>query len=100
MSSVTVTVTVTLTVTVAVAVKGADPEPESTVTDASSTGMILKLRSLSLSTGIFIIFEGRFHAFQRFSRSKFVLKSVESRFPALNCFENASIDSCVFLSLM
>jgi hypothetical protein len=40
--------------------------------------------------GIFKIFQGPFPAFQRFSSSKLVLKIVESCFPALNYFGNAS----------
>jgi hypothetical protein len=42
-------------------------------------------------TAISIIFEGQFQVFQRFSSSKLVLKTVKSRFSALNCYENGSI---------
>ncbi len=41
-------------------------------------------------TGIFKIIESQFPAFQRFSSSKLVLKTVESRFSALRYFENLS----------
>ncbi len=37
-----------------------------------------------------IIIEGRIEFFQRFSSSKLVLKTVESRFAALNYYENGS----------
>jgi hypothetical protein len=41
-------------------------------------------------TAILIIIEGRFQMFQRFSGSKLVLKTVESRFAALKYYENGS----------
>jgi hypothetical protein len=41
-------------------------------------------------TAILIVIEGQFHAFQRFSSSKLVLKTVESRLAALNYYENGS----------
>ncbi len=41
-------------------------------------------------TAILIIIEGQFQVFERFSRSKLVLKIVESRFVALNYYENGS----------
>jgi hypothetical protein len=41
-------------------------------------------------TAILIIIEGQFQAFQGFSSSKPVLKTVESRFAALNYDENGS----------
>jgi hypothetical protein len=41
-------------------------------------------------TAILIITEGRFQIFQRFSSSKLVPTTVESRFSALNYFENDS----------
>jgi hypothetical protein len=44
------------------------------------------------STAIPIIIEGRFQVFQRFSRSKLVLKAVESSFVALNYYGNGSIN--------
>jgi hypothetical protein len=44
-----------------------------------------------MSTAIPIIIEGQFQAFQRFSSSKLVLKTVESCFVALNYYENGSI---------
>jgi hypothetical protein len=47
---------------------------------------------LSESTAILIKIEGRFHAFQRFSSSKLVLKAVESCFMALTYYGNDSID--------
>jgi hypothetical protein len=37
-----------------------------------------------------IIIEGQFQVFQRFSSSKLVLRTVESRFTALNYYENGS----------
>jgi hypothetical protein len=40
---------------------------------------------------ILIIIEGQFQAFQRFSSSKLVLKAVESRFTALNYYENGNM---------
>jgi hypothetical protein len=42
------------------------------------------------TTAILIIFEGRFQVFQRFCSSKLVPKTVESRFVALNYYENVS----------
>jgi hypothetical protein len=43
-------------------------------------------------TAISTIFEGRFQVFQRFSRSKLVLKTVKSRFVALNYYGNGSME--------
>jgi hypothetical protein len=42
-------------------------------------------------TAIPIIIEGQFQAFQRFSSSKLVLKTVESCFVALNYYGNGSM---------
>ncbi len=42
-------------------------------------------------TAILIIIDVQFQVFQRFSRSKLVLKTVESCFVALNYYENGSI---------
>jgi hypothetical protein len=52
-------------------------------------------------TAIPIIIEGRFQAFQRFSSSKLVLKTVESCFMALNYYGNGStftylVDTCTY----
>ncbi len=44
---------------------------------------------MSVCTAILIIIEGRFQAFQRFSSSKLVLKTVVSRFVTLNYYEMA-----------
>jgi hypothetical protein len=41
-------------------------------------------------TAILIIIEGQFQVFQRFSSGKLALKTVESRFVALNYYENGS----------
>ncbi len=41
-------------------------------------------------TAILVVFEGRFCIFQRFPSSKLALKTVESRFAALICYENGS----------
>jgi hypothetical protein len=43
-----------------------------------------------LVTSILTIIEGHFQAFQRFSRSKVELQTVESCFVALNDYENGS----------
>jgi hypothetical protein len=49
-------------------------------------------------TAILMIMEGQFQAFQWFSSSKLLLKTVESCFAAFNCYENGSMSS-IFLSL-
>ncbi len=49
--------------------------------------------SESSDTAILIIIEGQFQLFQRFSCSKLVLKTAESRFDALNYYENGSTSS-------
>jgi hypothetical protein len=41
-------------------------------------------------TAILIIIEGQFQVFQRISSSKVVLRTVESRYEALNYYENSS----------
>ena len=43
-----------------------------------------------MTTAILITMEGLFQVFQRFSSSKLVLKTVGSRFAALNCYEHGS----------
>jgi hypothetical protein len=53
---------------------------------------MLETPSLKTSAGVFKIIEGQFPDFQRFSSSKLVLKTVETPFPALNYFEDASTD--------
>ncbi len=50
---------------------------------------------LENNTAIPIIIEGQFQDFQRFSRSKLVLKAVESCFVALNYCGNGSKWKCV-----
>ncbi len=47
-------------------------------------------KSTYFGTAIPIIIEGQFQIFQRFSRSKLVLKAVESCFMALNYYGNGS----------
>jgi hypothetical protein len=42
------------------------------------------------TTAILIMTEGQFQIFQRFPSSNLVLKAVESRFAALNYYENGS----------
>ncbi len=49
-------------------------------------------------TAILILIEGQLQAFQRFSRSKLVLKTVESCFVTLNYYENDSMRFCVLLN--
>ncbi len=52
-----------------------------------------------LHTAILIITDGQLHAFQRFSSSELVLKTVESCFVALNYYENCRYDIlCKFAS--
>ncbi len=46
-------------------------------------------------TAILIIIESQFQAFQRFSSSKLVLKTVDSRFAALNYYGNGSTSTQV-----
>jgi hypothetical protein len=53
-------------------------------------------RCLKLHTAIPIIIEGQFQVFQRFSRSKMVLKAVESCFVALNYYGNGSTYTRLF----
>ncbi len=53
--------------------------------------VIIKLKMGDCGTAILTIFEGRFPIFQRFSSSKLVLKTVKSRFVALNYYENGSM---------
>ncbi len=53
-------------------------------------GMYPRCRHSLSFTAILIIFEGQFQAFQRFPSTKLVLKTVESRFAALNYYENGS----------
>jgi hypothetical protein len=53
-------------------------------------GVIRKTRAQNTRTAILMIIEGQFQAFQQFSSSKLVLKSVESCFVALNYYENGS----------
>ena len=50
------------------------------------------LRGL-VCTAFFIIIEGQFQMFQRFSGSKLSLKAVSSRFVALNYYEKGSTAS-------
>ncbi len=44
---------------------------------------------------ISIIIEGQFQVFQRFSIGQLVLKTVESRFTALNCYGNGGRGKCL-----
>jgi hypothetical protein len=48
-------------------------------------------------TAIPIIIEGQFQVFQRFSKSKLVLKAVESCFVALNYYGNGSMYVCKYV---
>jgi hypothetical protein len=50
-------------------------------------------------TAILIIFGDRFQVFDRFSGSKLLLKTVGSRFAALNYYENGSILLVLWLIL-
>jgi hypothetical protein len=43
-----------------------------------------------MRTAILTIIEGQFQVFQRFTSSILVLKTVESRFAALNYYKNGS----------
>jgi hypothetical protein len=53
--------------------------------------MYLSYAQNKIHTAILIIIKGQFQVFQRFSSSKLVLKTVESRFAALNYYENGSM---------
>jgi hypothetical protein len=50
-------------------------------------------------TAILIIIEGQFQVFQRFSSSKLVLRTVDSRFTALNHYENGSMYTCMHVCM-
>ncbi len=48
---------------------------------------------------ILIRIGAQFQAFQRFSGSKLVLKAVDSRFVALNYYENGSSSACELVTV-
>ncbi len=56
---------------------------------------LLRESSMGLvHSAILIIIERQLQDFQRFSSSKLVLKTIESRFAALNYYENGSCGCC------
>ncbi len=60
-------------------------------TEQGQKGVLKLLQAVGVEyTAIPIIIEGQFQAFQRFSSSKLVLKTVESCFAALNYYGNGS----------
>jgi hypothetical protein len=53
-----------------------------------------------IDTAILTIIEGQFQFFQRLSRSKLLLKTIEDRFTALNYYENGRVSHKYILFLL